>query len=175
MILDIDLDGTRWLSQCTLLCVDTFRRMFDWIEDPDPRVRASLYASTFADPEEERAWRKLMHTDLEHLVLSRKEIVQGDLARLRVDEPGIYSIPLPEAHDTAWLSSLNAARLALFALQGLAQADMDTDLEDVDDDDKQLALVRIHLMAFAQEQIMQGPSRPADDDDAPGDDTGPSG
>ncbi len=158
MILDKDPDGSRWLTQCTILCVDTFRRMFEWIEDPDPKVRQRLYSETFTDPEEERAWRRLMHTDLEHLVLSRKEIVLGDLARIRVDEPGLYSIPLPVAHEAAWLSSLNAARLALFALRGLGQADMDADVEAIDDEDKQIALVRIHLMAFAQEQILHGPA-----------------
>jgi hypothetical protein len=149
-------NGTRWLRQATPLCVDTVKRLFDWIESDDPRVKGRLFPDTFADPAEEAAWRKLMQADLEHLVLSRREIVEKDLARMRPDGPGLYRWPIDKGHEHAWLSSLNAARLALFELYDLGPEHMDAEPEDIDDEERQLALVRIHVMGFMQELLLQG-------------------
>jgi len=150
-------DGSRWLRQATPLCVDTVQRMFEWIESSDPRVQKRLYPDTFRDPAEEAAWRKLMQTELEHLVLSRREIIQRDLAKLRRDGPGLYRFPIGKGHDKAWLSALNAARLALFALHDLRPEHMEAEPEDLDgDDERQLALVRIHIMGFLQELLLHG-------------------
>lgn len=153
-------DGTRWLRQLTPLCVDTLQRMFEWIESDDPRVKKRLYPDTFSDPDEEAAWRRLMSSDLEHLVLSRREVVAKDMARMRADGDGLYRLPIAKGHDAAWLSTLNAARLALFELHGLKAEDMDGDFEDLGDDDQQLALVRIHLLGFVQGLMIEGNEGP---------------
>jgi len=149
-------NGTRWLRQATPLCVDTVKRLFEWIDSDDPRVKKRLYADTFADPVEEAAWRRLTEADLQHLVLSRREVVEADFARMRPDGPGLYRWPIGKGHEHAWLSSLNAARLALFELHGLGPKDMDVEPEDVDDEERQLALVRIHILGFIQELILHG-------------------
>lgn len=160
MYIVIQQDGTRWLRQLTPLCVDTLQRMFEWIESDDPRVKKRIYPDTFSDPDEEVAWRKLMQSDLEHLVLSRREILAKDLARLRNDGEGLYRVPISKGHDAAWLSTMNAARLALFELHGLTSADMDVDVEDLADEDRQLALFRIHLLGFMQSLLLEGNEPP---------------
>lgn len=156
MYVVVQQNGTRWLRQATPLCVDTVRRMFEWIDSADPRVRRRLYPDTFTDPAEEAAWRRLMQSDLEHLVLSRREIVEKDLARIRPDGPGLYRWPIAKGHEQAWLSSLNAARLALFELYDLGPEHMDAEPEEIDDEDRQLALVRIHVMGFMQDLLLHG-------------------
>jgi hypothetical protein len=155
-------DGTRWLRQVTPLCADTLRRMLEWIESDDPRVKKRLFPDTFVDPEEEAAWRRLMQTDLEHLVLSRRQILEKDLARMRPDGPGLFRLPIGKNHGQAWLSALNAARLALFELHGLGPEHMDSEPEELDDEERQLALVRIHLMGFLQELLLHGGEGKAD-------------
>lgn len=154
MYVVVHQNGTRWLRQATPLCVDTVKRLFEWIEDADPRVKKRLYPDTFDDATEEAAWRRLTQTDLQHLVLSRRAIVEQDLARMKPDGPGLWRWPVSKGHEHAWLSSLNAARLALFELHGLGPEDMDVEPEDIDDDERQLALVRIHVMGFIQELLL---------------------
>ncbi|MEZ5962700.1 MAG: DUF2017 family protein [Planctomycetota bacterium] len=149
-------NGTRWLRQATPLCVDCVKRMFEWIESEDPRVKKRLFPDTFADPTEEAAWRRLTEADLAHLILSRRQIVDKDLARLRADGPGLYRWPVSKGHDHAWISSLNAARLALFELHDLGPEDMDIDPEDIVDEDRQLAMVQIDILGFIQDLLLQG-------------------
>jgi hypothetical protein len=147
-------DGTRWLRQATPLCVDTLQHMFEWIESADPRVQQRLRPDTFRDPKEEAAWRRLMDAELSHLVATRRELVEKDLKKLKADGPGLFRFPIGRHHQQAWLSALNAARLALFELHGLGPEHMDGEPEDVDGDERQLALVRIHVMGFMQELIL---------------------
>lgn len=154
MYVVVHQDGTRWLRQATPLCIDTVQRMFEWIESDDARVAKRLRPDTFLDPAEEAAWRRLMAADLAHLVQSRRELVEKDLARMKPDGPGLFRFPIGKHHQHAWLSVLNAARLALFALHDLGPEDMDAEPEDIDDDEAQLALVRIHVLGFMQELIL---------------------
>lgn len=149
-------DGSRWFRDVPPICVDTLKQMFEWIDSDDPRVRKRIYPDTFADPAEEAAWRRLMGSELEHLVQSRREIVEQDLARLRLDDTGFYRFPVGKGHDGAWLSTLTAARLALFELHGLSPHDMDVDLEDDVPDTKAVALLRIDLLGLLQELLLQG-------------------
>ena len=155
MYVVIHQDGTRWLRQATPLCVDTVQRLFEWIDTDDPEVKKRLYPDTFSDPAEEVAWRRLVSADLEHLVASRRELVEKDLARMKADGPGLSRFPISKTHQHAWLSALNAARLALFELHGFGPEHMDTEPEDIDDDERRLALVRIHVMGFMQELILE--------------------
>lgn len=125
------------------------------LECDDPRVRGRLLPEVYEDPEEEAQWRRHAAPELAHLFATRAELIAGDLRALELDEDMTFRMRIPPGHETAWLTGLNAARLALFELHDLEDLDMERDPGDLDDPDKQLALVRIHVLAYLQEMLME--------------------
>ena len=156
MRVERDRDGNTWLRGLTPLCADTAMRVPGLLEDEDPRVRGRLLPEAYDDPEEEEHWRRLGAPELERLFLSRAQLIRRDLESLSRDGPQTFALRIAKGHDTAWLSGLNGARVALFALHDLNAADMDREPDNDRDPEKELALLRIHLMAYLQELLMSG-------------------
>lgn len=137
------------------LHADTLLHVPEWLRNEDPRVRARLLPQAYEEPEEEQQWRRLGADHLEHLFVSRARIVGKDLESLVQDGPVTYTLRIPKAHTNAWLSSLNAARLALFELHELEDRDLERDPAELGSFEKELALVRIHVMALMQELLIE--------------------
>ncbi len=156
MRVERDRDGNTWLRDLTLLVADTAMRIPVLLESEDPRVRGRLLPEAYDDPEEERHWRRLGAPELERLFLSRAQLIRRDLETLARDGPQTFTLRIAVGHEAAWLSGLNGARLALFALHGLEASDMEREPETAGDTEKELALLRIHLMAYLQELLMSG-------------------
>ena len=155
MQLERDGDGNLRCRGITALHADTLMHIPEWLESEDERVRGRLFPRVYQDEDEEEQWRRLAVPELEHLFVSRARIVGKDLKSLAQDGAVTFSLLIPEAHTTAWVSSLNAARLALFELHDLKEEDMERELDDIADFEKELALVRIHVMAFMQELLLE--------------------
>jgi hypothetical protein len=155
MVVERDAAGDVVVRELAPLHADTLVHVPIWLRSDDPRVRARLLPEAFADEERERQWRRYATPDLEHLFASRAEIVERDLAGLTQDRAMRFSLTIPAAHGSAWLSALNGARLALFALHDLRQVDMERLPNELGDFDRELALVRIHIMAFLQEMLIE--------------------
>lgn len=155
MQIERDADGGLCFRGITALHADTLMHIPEWLDSDDARVRARLLPTVYEDPEEEEQWRRFGVPELEHLFASRAEIVGKDLESLAQDGAVTFSLRIPKNHTTAWLSTLNAARLALFELHGLEDVDMERDPAEISDFDKELALVRIHIMAFMQELLLE--------------------
>ena len=149
-----DPEGNLWLRDLTPLCADTAMRIPGLLKADDPRVRGRLLPEAYDDPEEEAHWRRLGGPELERLFLSRAELICRDLESLSRDGAQTFSLRIPSGHEAAWLSGLNGARLALFALHDLEAEDMDREPHATGDPDKELALLRIHLMAYLQELLL---------------------
>jgi hypothetical protein len=148
-------DGDLWLRGISPFHADTLLRLPEWLDSSDPRVRARLLPKVYDDAEDEQQWRRFGVPQLEHLFASRAEIVAKDLQSLAQDDSVAFSMRIPQEHANAWLSTLNAARLALFAAHGLDESDMERDPTELEGDfERELALVRIHLMAFMQELLI---------------------
>jgi len=69
--------------------------------------------------------------------------------------PATYSLRIPAAHKAAWQSALTGASHALFVLNGLAPQDMELQPGMVGEDDKDLALLRIHLLGHVLAQMLE--------------------
>lgn len=150
-----DRRGTLVLDRIPPFCADALARVPAWLEDPDPALRARLFPRAYADPSEEEEWRRLAAPELAHLFQGRLEVVQGDLASLAPGRPaGTLSLVIPAGHESAWLSSLNAARIALFERHRLEPADMGREPADLKDPVRALALLRIHALAWVQELLL---------------------
>jgi len=128
-------------------------------DQPD-EVKARLFPDPSEDDEIRKDWARLVHPELYALLASSKEIVLKDLGRL-VPSGGSSRMEIPAPHINAWISALNAARLALGAVHGIEDEDdlhpfddmeEEGDAEDgeVELDERRLAVVKIHLFGELQ-------------------------
>jgi len=151
-------------------------------DQPDA-VKRRLYPDPRTDEEARLEWHKFVHPELFALIASAREVVQRDLLTLApsaIPNPlGLWTIEIPRAHESAWISGLNAARLTLGERFGIDEADMRQDeegphaAEDTDDGDdavaaddataaaptwtdKQIAITKIHLLAVIQQLLIEG-------------------
>ena len=139
----------------TAECAATLEGVPLLLESTDPRVTERIYPETCAVEEDEQHWRDHAVPELERLFASRCQLVRRDLAAMKkVNPTGGHVLVVPDVHVNAWLAALNAARLALYALNDLTPAWMagkETDKASA----KQLeALGRIHLLAEVQAVLL---------------------
>lgn len=139
----------------TAASVDTLKGVPMLLESQDPRVRERLLPETCSDEEFEAHWRRHAVPELERLFLSRAQIVRRDLAALRLmPRSKRHLLLIPHAHENAWLATLNAARLALFELNGLTAESMEPEAFGTATQKQQEALLRIHLLAEIQSVLL---------------------
>ncbi|MEC8653257.1 MAG: DUF2017 family protein [Planctomycetota bacterium] len=149
--------------------VRTLRGVPMLIESSDDRVRRRLLPETCHEEEDEAHWREHAVPELERLFLSRAHLVQRDLDKLRrlPDTEGQVLL-ISHEHVNAWLAALNAARLALFELNDLTAAHMETEGFSGASAKQQEAIIRISLLAEIQ-AVLLGDFE-VDDEDASADD-----
>jgi hypothetical protein len=135
----------------TAECIETLRAVPMLLESKDERVRARLLPETYGDHVAQEQWREHAAPELERLFLSRAQLVRKDLAALRqLKSADSWVLLVPDHHVNAWLASLNAARLALFALNDLAAEHMERDGARNTTRKQQEAVARIHFLAEVQ-------------------------
>jgi uncharacterized protein DUF2017 len=111
------------------------------------------------DPSDDEAiaaeWRIRQHPELLTLLADARRIVETDLAALaREGRRMRWRLEIPASHVDAWISALNAARLALGAHHGVTAAQMDRDFVP-GDDEASLALLRIDLYGWLQGTLIE--------------------
>jgi len=125
------------------------------LESSDARVRERLLPETCDDPEDEAQWRRHAVPELERLFLSRAQLVRRDLAGVRkLANFDAHVLLVPTGHEAAWLGSLNAARLALFALNDLRAEHLEPEGFRKGTEKQQHAVLRIHLLAEIQSVLL---------------------
>jgi hypothetical protein len=143
------------LAGLTRLCVDTLRGVPMLLESNDERVRSRLLPETYDCHDSELSWRDLAVPELERLFASRTSLVRRDLDQLRqIAEAESWVLLIPDRHANAWLSCLNAARLALYLLNDLTPEMMERDGLLLASPKQQEALLRIHFLAEVQCVLM---------------------
>ena len=146
-------------------------------DQPD-EVKRRLFPDPSDDDEIRKDWARLVQPELYALLASAREIVVKDLARM-VPAGGTCRLEIPALHVNAWISALNAARLALGAVHEIEDEDDlhlfdDPDEEDeevVDLDERSLAIVKIHLLGELQAMLVleHDPEAGGESDGANGD------
>lgn len=139
----------------THYCVDTLRGVPMLIESRDIRVRQRLLPDTYAESDDQQDWIDTAVPELERLFLSRAQLVRRDLEKLKkLDQVDSWVLLIPDQHCNAWLSSLNAARLALYALNDLMPQHLERDGLHLATPKQQAALLRIHFLAEVQSVLL---------------------
>lgn len=135
------------------------------IESSDPRVRDRLLPETCQDDEDEEHWREHAVPELERLFMSRAQLVQRDLdAVQKVAGEENVALLVPDVHVNAWVAALNAARLALCALNDMTAAHFEVDGFATASPKQQEALLRMEMLAEMQ-AVLLGEYQIEDDDD----------
>jgi hypothetical protein len=128
----------------------------DHIGSDQPEVvRRRLLPDPSDDEEIAAEWRIRQHPELLALLADARRIVESDLPGLRQEgHRPRFSLSFPAAHLDAWISALNAARLALGARYDVTSDQMDPDYVP-SDHDAALALMRIDLYAWLQGTLIE--------------------
>jgi hypothetical protein len=135
----------------TASTVETLRGVPMLIESTDERVRDRLLPETCATEDDEQHWREHAVPELERLFLSRATLVRRDLDKMRPIADGEEHVLLiVDEHVNAWIAALNAARLALFALNDMTAAHMEEEGFEAATPKQQQAILRIGLLAEMQ-------------------------
>jgi hypothetical protein len=149
----------------TPAAVETLRGVPMLIESSDTRVRDRLLPETCEVEEDEEHWRQHAVPELERLFMSRAQLVRRDLDGLRKMPDDTNSVLLvPDEHVNAWLAALNAARLALYALNDMTAEHLDVDGFATALPKQQEAILRIEMMAEMQ-AVMLGDYEDEDEDE----------
>lgn len=131
-------------------------------DDQPDAVRDRLYPLP-REAEDDAAndeWRRLVHPDLFALIATAREVVTRDLATLGPsgEAPSLltgWRVEIRKEHVAGWLSALNAARLALGALHGLDEIDLNDDFVPEEWEERHVAIAKIHLLGWLQQLILE--------------------
>ena len=86
------------------------------------------------------------------LVIPSSTVVERDLVSLKPGRLG-SRLTIPAQHANAWISALNAARLALGAVHEVTATDMESE-DEPPLDERGWAILRIHLYAWLQATLI---------------------
>lgn len=101
-------------------------------------------------------WQDHVQPELREGFGKARSVVEADLSAMTRDKSGEWSLTVPPEHADAWLTTLNAMRLALASEHGLTEADLAGDEEKVDfSTAKGMALLQVNLFAFMQECLIR--------------------
>jgi hypothetical protein len=165
-------EGDVRLSGLAPVYVHVLHEVPEILESQDGAVKARIYPMPCDDARMREDWQRLVHPDLFALVASAREVVREDLKRLvaRENPPFFptWDLTIPGAHVQAWLSALNAARLALGALHRIEEGDMDDWFGLPELDERGVAIVKIHYLGWLQQVLLDGLYPPPPDAASPG-------
>jgi hypothetical protein len=123
-------------------------------DQPDA-VRRRLFPDPSDDEEVSAEWRMKQHPELFALLADARRIVETDLASMRLyPDKTAWRLDIPPTHVHAWISALNAARLALGAREGITADDM-AGLADYTRDRRGLTVLRIELFGILQAALLE--------------------
>lgn len=158
-------DGSVVIESLFPLHVAALVEVPELLEKPEGDVRRRLFPEPSDDAKQRDEWDRLVRPELFALLASAREILLRDLKGLEAAEPlgGVprWNVTIPAQHVNAWISALNAARLALGAQHGVeSEEDLHPDLEEKDGkielDERTFAVVKISVLADLQALLILG-------------------
>ncbi len=130
----------------------------------DERARRRLFPDAYDDEESNAQWRRHGAPEIRDLFRSSMELVEEDLATLESDPSAKRSwrLRIPARHHTAWMTSLNCARLALGEVHRLSEEDLDHRRALDPGSERDLAVWKVHLLGWIEELLVAAADRPAE-------------
>ncbi len=138
--------------------------------DQPPEVERRLFPKPSDDERILEDWSRLVAPELFALLASAREIVADDLALLSrtTTGPGTGRLEIPRIHVNAWISALNAARLAISTRHGIEETDMREERQPSEWSVREEAIAKTHLLGWIQGLLIHevAPAPDDDEDDA---------
>ena len=125
-----------------------------------PEGSARLLPSPGEDEELCHDWQDFVQPELRRHFASERTLVAGDILGLKQGKgkESLWSLEIPREHCDAWLTTLNALRLALVTEHGFRESEL-ADKENTDfSSERGMALMQVNFFAFIQECLIQAMS-----------------
>lgn len=127
-----------------------------------PSGSARLTPPPGDDEELRHDWEDHVQPELRRHFETERSVVASDLAGLKTEEGPVagfaqlptWSLEIPPGHVEAWLTTLNALRLALAEEHGLTEADLSRNEEPDFSTERGLTLMQVNFYAFVQECLL---------------------
>jgi len=125
-----------------------------------PEGSARLLPPPGGDEELLLDWQDLVKPELRHHFDLERSLVVGDLAEMHEVKRGkaqaeAWSLEIPMEHADAWLTTLNALRLALVEEHGFTEEDLSRNEAPDFSSERGLALMQVNFYAYLQECLLQ--------------------
>lgn len=121
-----------------------------------PEGSARLLPPPGEDGELIEDWEDHVRPELREGFFRARSVVEADLEAMTQGKKGDWSLTIHSDHVDAWLTTLNAVRLALASEHDLTEADMAADEEETDfSTPKGIALLQVNLFGFMQECLIR--------------------
>lgn len=120
-----------------------------------PEGSARLLPAPGGDEELLIDWQDHVQPELRQGFDSARAVVEADLATMNREKDETWSLEIPADHADAWLSTLNALRLALASEHGLTEGDLADDGNPDFSTPGGLALMQVNFFAFIQECLIR--------------------
>lgn len=123
-----------------------------------PEGSARLLPSPGEDEELRTDWEDLVQPELRRHFNTESAMVVEDLAQLKQGngKNPAWSLEIPSDHSNAWLTTLNAHRLALVTECHLTEAELSEKTEPDFFSERGFALMQVNFFAFMQECLIRG-------------------
>jgi hypothetical protein len=175
-------DGSVSMESLFPLQVAALVEVPELIDKPEGEARRRLFPEPSNDEKQKAEWERLVRPELFALLASAREILLRDLKGLELADPlgGVprWNVTIPAQHMNAWISALNAARLALSAQHGIeSEEDLHPDLEEKDGkielDERTFAALKINVLGEIQHLLImdglpEGERPPRREEEGPG-------
>lgn len=164
MIFDPGTDGTARFTGIHPLLAELLRAaaLDPWERCPSGSAR--LIPPPGDDEELRHDWEDHVQPELRRHFETERAVVAADLGSLKEEEGGAavagsgkhptWTIEIPPGHAEAWLTTLNALRLALAEEHGLTEADLSRNGEPDLTTERGLTLMQVNFYAFVQECLL---------------------
>lgn len=119
-------DGDVIFSDLDDFWSELLRRLPDTAAPEDELARKRMFGAPTGgkDPEADEEWAEVVEPEMRELFQSHIDVVSGDL-RTMIEGEGGNSMRIPADHLRAWVHTLNQARLAIGARNGVTEDDME--------------------------------------------------
>jgi len=118
-------------------------------------VAERLYPDPTDNHRANKEWRRIVVPELRALLASARELVEKDLESLAPagKRKQSWRLVIPTVNLRAWISALNAARLALGARYHVEDVDLERESESIDDE-REAAIWRVHVYGTLQATLI---------------------
>ena len=128
--------------------VEEMRELLLMSEDiPEEPIRDRLFPAAYQDPDQEKSYRELVHSDLLQGKLAALDLIAGAIGR-----HGVVDIEVPAGEVDAWLTALTDIRLAIGTRLDVDEEKMSAEA-DLNDPEAP-ALGVLHWLGWMQELLL---------------------